>query len=423
MNWLTGWVPLEGIKIVLVLFLSFLVGVEREESSGRAQGDPPVPSFGGVRAFPLIGLTGYGMALLSGDQSLLVAVGFLGVAAFLLVSYKYRLERTGTPGVTTEVSGLVIYIVGALVSRGEFWIATTLAIVALLLLELKGMLENLSRRAPADEILSFTKFLLLTAVILPVVPDRTLGPFAFNPFKTWLIVVAASAISYGSYILQKFARHGGLLLSAILGGAYSSTVVTVVLAKRARDENAPGAYAGAILVASSTMYLRILILVALFNRALLRELTLPFALLGGASLLGGWLWSRMPAAGTASEKELQTKNPLALSTAFLFALLFTVLLIATHYAIQFFGSGGMYGLAGLSGLVDVTPFILGLTQSAGGQISQGLAAAGILVAASSNNFVKGIYAYGFAGRKAGVQSLALLWLFAALGLVPLFFLR
>jgi uncharacterized membrane protein (DUF4010 family) len=363
------------------------------------------------------------MALLSGGQSLLVAVGFLGVAAFLLVSYKYKLERTGTPGVTTEVSGLVIYIVGALVSRGEFWIATTIAIIALLLLELKGMLENLSRRAPADEILSFTKFLLLTAVILPVVPDRTLGPFAFNPFKAWLIVVAASAISYGSYILQKFARHGGLLLSAILGGAYSSTVVTVVLAKRARDENAPGAYAGAILIASSTMYLRILILVALFNRALLRELTLPFALLGGASLLGGWLWSRMPAAGTASEKELQTKNPLALSTAFLFALLFTVLLIATHYAIQYFGSGGMYGLASLSGLVDVTPFILGLTQSAGGQISQGLAAAGILVAASSNNFVKGIYAYGFAGRQAGVQSLALLWLFAALGLVPLFFLR
>ncbi len=423
MNWLTGWVPLEGIKIILVLFLSFLVGAEREESSHAQTDQPMLPIFGGVRTFPLIGLTGYGMALLSGGQALLIAAGFLGVAAFLLASYAYKLHRYGVVSVTTEISGLVIYIVGALVSRGEFWIATTIAIVALLLLELKEMLESLSQRVPAGEILSFTKFLLLTAVILPIVPDRTMGPFAFNPFKTWLIVVAASAISYGSYLLQRFAKRGGIFLAAVLGGAYSSTVTTVVLAKRAREEDAPGAYAGGILMASGTMYLRILILLALFNRALLGELAPPFLLLALVALLGGWLWSKMPSSGKATEEKLQVKNPLAISTALFFAMMFTVLLIATHYAVQLFGRGGMYGLAGLSGLVDVDPFVLGLTQSAGGQMSQALAATGILVAVSSNNVMKGIYAYGFAGRKTGTQAAALLWGLAVLGLLPLLLMR
>src|SRR5579862_4154319 len=240
-GWLIDLVPLEGLKIALVIFLAFLVGLEREEHSRGGQGGTQY-GFGGVRTFPLIALTGYALALLSGSGLLLIAAGFIVVAAFLLLSYRHQLEKYDAPGVTTEISGLVIYVVGALVSRGEFWIATTIAIVTLLLLEFKAMLENLTERVPADEVLAFTKFLLLTAVILPIVPDRTVGSFGFNPFKAWVIVVAASAISYGSYLLQMATKgRGGIFLSAILGGAYSSTVTTVVLAKRARECAGSGA--------------------------------------------------------------------------------------------------------------------------------------------------------------------------------------
>ena len=424
-SWLTAWVPLEGFKIGLVLFLSFLMGLEREEHSRRDL-DPGQenkrPSFGGVRTFPLIGLTGYGMALLSGSELLPLATGFLGVVAFLLVSYQHKLQKYDEPGVTTEASGLVIYIVGALVSRNELWIATTMAIAALLLLELKAVLESLSQRMPEREILTFTKFLVLTAVILPIVPNRALGPFGFNPFKAWLIVVAASAISYISYMLQAMTRgQGGIFLPAILGGAYSSTVTTIVLAKRAREEGAPGPYAGGILMASGAMYFRILVLVGLFSRPLLIELLPSFMLLGVAGMLCGWLWSRKLAAESTGKHEIPSQNPLALSAAFLFALMFTLLLAATHYATVYFGRGGVYGLAGLSGLVDITPFILGLTQSSGG-MPQAIAAAGIVIAAASNNFVKGVYALGFGGRKGGLQALELLWALALLGLLPLAFL-
>ena len=223
--------PPEGVKILLTLFLCFLIGLEREEH--RAAGQRY--SFGGVRTFPLIGLTGYAMALLSGTQLLPLTFGFGVIGAFLWLSYRHKLETYNEAGVTTEVSGLVTYVIGALVSRDQLWIATTIAVLSMLLLELKEFLENLTTRIPAVEILTFTKFLLLTFVILPVVPNKDYGPFAVNPFKSWLIVVAISGVSYGSYLLEKLAKgKGGVRLSALLGGLYSSTFTTVVMAKEAK---------------------------------------------------------------------------------------------------------------------------------------------------------------------------------------------
>src|SRR5208282_6485040 len=129
----------------------------------------------------------------------------------------------------------------------------------------KTALESFSKRVPSDEILTFTKFLLLAAVVLPIVPNRTYGTFGFNPFKAWLVVVAVSAISYGSYLLQVWTKgRGGVLVAALLGGAYSSTLTTVVLAKRAREQSCPHLYSGATLVASGVMYMRLLALLGIF---------------------------------------------------------------------------------------------------------------------------------------------------------------
>ena len=144
------WLPPEGVKILLVLFLSFLIGLEREEH--KLANDHY--TFGGVRTFPLIGLIGYAMALLSGDQLLPVTLGFAVVAGFLLLSYWHKLEGSAPAGVTTEMSGLATYLVGALVYHEQFWIATTLSVAGVFLLELKTALENLTKRVPGDESLS-----------------------------------------------------------------------------------------------------------------------------------------------------------------------------------------------------------------------------------------------------------------------------
>ena len=361
------YLPSEGVKILIVLFLSFLIGLEREEH--KAEGEHY--SFGGVRTFPLIGLVGYVMALLSGGQLLPLSIGFAVVGAFLLVSYRHKLITQQTvseaPGVTTEISGLGTYLLGALVHQGYYWIAVTIAVISLLLLELKEVLEGLSKRVAAQEILTFTKFLLLTAVILPILPNADFTQFRINPFKTWLVVVAVSGISYGSYVLLSLTRQkSGVILSAVLGGAYSSTATTVALAKRASAGQQPHLFSGAILLASGMMYVRLTVLLMLFNRKLLVTLAVPLMILACVAGLAGWLWSRAPRGGSEeARREFQPRNPLELRAALLFAALFLTVLVVTRVAVTHLGNTGIYGLAAIVGFMDVDPFVLGMTQSAG----------------------------------------------------------
>jgi uncharacterized membrane protein (DUF4010 family) len=416
-NILVQFIPKQGAEILLVLFLSFLIGLEREEQKGLSE----QYRFGGVRTFPLLGLLGYTLGLFSQKNPLLPAAGLLVVGAFLWQSYRHKLERVALAGMTTEISGLAIYVIGVLVSQGLYWVATTLTVLGVALLELKTGLENLSKRVPGDEILTFTKFLLLTAVILPVVPNRVFGTFGFNPYRMWLVVVAVSAISYGSYLLQLWTKgRGGVLLSALLGGAYSSTLVTVVLAKRGREASRPHLYSGAMLAASGVMYLRLLMLLAIFSYPLLRRLWAPFLLLSAAALLGGRLWTRRPDSGGAeTEEAFKPKNPLELWAALLFALLFVIMLFITHFALLHLGRAGLYALAGLMGVSDVDPFILSLAESSRALTPVPLAAGGIVIAAASNNLIKGVYACVFGDRRTGIQALALLTGLALLGLLPL----
>ena len=419
---LVRWLPSDALKIILVLFLSFLVGLEREEHKVVIGSY----SFGGVRTFPLIGLIGYSIALLSGTQLLPLTVGFLVVGAFLLLSYWHKLSRVGdsAAGVTTEMSGLTTFLVGALVCYGHLWIATTLSVASLLLLDLKAALEKLAARIPPDEILTFAKFLLLSGVILPVLPNQEFSRFHINPFKTWLVMVAVSAISYGSYVLQKVSKgRGGVVLAALLGGAYSSTVTTVAMARRAVSEQHPHLFAGGILIASGVMYVRLVILLVLFNRQLASLLAVPFLILAALASCVGWLWTRRAdATAQKAAQKFEAKNPLELLAAFLFAGLFLAMLVATRLAVTYLGQAGVNTLAAIMGVTDVDPFIMGMTQTAGSVTPVKVAASAVLIAASSNNLVKGIYAYSMADRRTGVQSLVLLAALAVLGLVPLLWL-
>ncbi len=374
--------PPEGVKIGLVLFLAFLLGLEREEHKTTQPGY----SFGGVRTFPLIGLVGYATATVSGNELLPLTFGLAVVSGFLWLAYWHKVQSSGACGATSEIAALMTYLVGALVARNELWIATTLSVAGLFLLELKGPLEGLTERIAPDEILTFTKFLLLTAVILPIVPNRTFGPVQINPFTTWLVVVAVSSVSYGSYVIDRLMKgKGGVAMAAILGGAYSSTVTTLVLGRRAAREARP-----------------------------------HFVALAAVAVGAGWLWSRVP-DGRAGEmkREFESRNPLEIGAALLFALLFLAILVGTHLAVAYLGRSGLYALAAIMGVADVDPFIMGMTQSGGSATPLASAAAAILIAAGSNNLVKGVYAYALSDRNTGIMSLALLSVLAVVGLVPL----
>lgn len=169
------------------------------------------------------------------------------------------------------------------------------------------------------------------------------------------------------------------------------------------------------------MYLRLAVLLALFNRGLMPLLDLTFVVLAVVAIAAGWLWSRRADASAQEiKREFEPSNPLELGAAFLFAGLFLAMLVATQLVVTYLGRAGVNTLAAVMGVTDVDPFIMGMTQAAGTVTAVKVAAAAVLIAASSNNVVKGIYAYSLADRKTGVQSLVLLVGLAAAGLIPLF---
>ena len=198
-------VPPDAFKIALALALSFFIGLEREEHKQHDAGY----AFGGVRTFPLIGLLSYALALLSAPQLTPWVIGFAVVGGFMFLSYHHNLGSETPTGLATEISALTTFVVGGLVQREHYWIATTIGVLSVLLLQLKKGLESLTTRIESVEIVTFAKFLVLSVVVLPILPNRDFTPFHLNPFKTWLVVVAISGVSFASYVLQRLDQKSG----------------------------------------------------------------------------------------------------------------------------------------------------------------------------------------------------------------------
>jgi uncharacterized membrane protein (DUF4010 family) len=197
-------------------------------------------------------------------------------------------------------------------------------------------------------------------------------------------------------------------------------VTTVALAREAKGKSRPSQFAGAILVASAVMYVRLVLLIAFFDPALAALLAPAFGALAAVGGLVGWLVYRRHEVGEARPGPgPEARNPLELRAAFLFAAVFVGILIVTHLVREHLGRAGLLSLAAIMGVTDVDPFILGLAQTGSAAISHVTAAAAITVAAASNNLIKAFYALAFADRPTGRLCLGLLAGLAALGLVPL----
>ena len=409
MSSITELLAPEAVGFALTLALSLLIGLEREEHGPESPGT----HFGGVRTYPIFGLGGFLLVLAFPDSALPFAVGLAALAALLTTSYWVALKKED-PGLTSEAAALLTFTLGAAAAGGLYWIAIATGVVTVILLQEKSRLEELAVRLPRHEMRTLARFLLVTAVILPAVPNQAFTRFDVNPFKFWLVVVAVSAVSYASYLLQLWLGHErGLLLCGILGGAYSSTVTTVVMARRSRHHpSAARPYAGAIVAATGVMYLRLWILVWLFAPPIAARLLLTFAVLGAVAIGLGAVLSRRDGRDAGGDDERVRRNPLELTSAVAFSIVFLLVLVVTRLVSDRFGDVGVLVMAGIMGAADVDPFILGLTQVAGVTMSLHLASLAIVIAAASNNLLKGIYAVIFGDRRTGRMALATL---AALG--------
>jgi uncharacterized membrane protein (DUF4010 family) len=410
MDSLIQLLPPELAGFVLTLVLSLLIGFEREEHEPEG--------IGGVRTFPIIGLSGFLLVEAFPTSMLPFGLGLVVLGLLVALSH-WAGVRQGEPGITTEAAALLTFTLGGAVATGLYWLSIATGVVAVILLQEKTRLEGLATRFPREDLRTLVRFLLITGVVLPALPNHPFTEFAINPFKIWLIVVAVSGVSYLSYLLQlKWDAREGVLLAGVLGGAYSSTVTTVALARQSkRGHPSPSSYAGAIVAATGIMYFRLWILVALFASALAQRLAVLFWGLGFLAVILGVLLNRRGIDPTEKEQEdsapepRRVGNPLELSSALTFAAIFIAVLVITHFVADNFGSTGVLVMAGIMGATDVDPLILGLTQYADHGLSLSTAALAIVIAAAANNLMKGIYAFAFGSRPAGRIALGILTAF------------
>lgn len=419
--------PLAPERLALLLGLSFFFGLAYEEFYSKT---PALPRPGGIRTFPLLSIVGAGLYLIEPVHGAAFAAGLLVLGAWLYTYYRWQIGTTppgGTPTAELMIPtcNLLAYLLGPIVLLQPSWVAIAFTVIAVLLLGERERLHDLARRIPEGETATAGKFLILSGIVLPLLPNQPVSALtAITPYQVWLAVVAVSTLSYGSYLVQRYVwPKRGVWLAAILGGLYSSTATTVMLARRAAERDAPrGALQAAIVLATAMMYFRIIIIVAALNLPLARALVVPVAALCALALFATLVCRWLAGADTAVADLAAPapRNPLELSTAVIFAIAFVLISVATSWARAQFGQEGLLWLAAIVGVGDIDPFVLSLAQGGGiGLASHDLVAA-ILIATSSNNLLKAAYCLCFAGWRATyAPALALVALAVAGGLAAM----
>ncbi|MCB1152179.1 MgtC/SapB family protein [bacterium] len=340
-------------RLGLALGLGLLVGLQRQWSGHQL----------GIRTFPLITLMGVATAAISGPAGpWVVAMGLLVLGAVLVVATRLlAVAKNAEFQVTTLVAALVMYLVGAMIAMGYTLEGIALAGVTAVLLQWKAPLHQFVERIGQDQIRAVFKVVLLALVILPVMPNRTYGPYdVLNPFHIWSMVVLIVGISLAGYLLSQYlGPRTGSVLAGILGGLISSTATTVSYARRAKSHpRTTEAATLVIMVASTLALLRVAaeVLVVAREHALL--IVPQFAVLAGwMALICLAIFTTVKNTPSTGDKEPED-DPLQFRASIAFGLLYAFILLAVAAAQSHLGKAGMYAVATLSGLTDVDAITL-----------------------------------------------------------------
>ncbi len=429
--------PPQVAPFLLTLAISTLIGIGLRD---YYEFEKKFDTFGTVRTFVFFGMLGFMLYQIPTVGPYAFLLGMAAVVPFLLVYYSNKVRQKKSPGLIGVLIALLTYTTGPIALNQPHWFLVLFGVSILFVLHSKGRMRQFTDRLETGEVVTACKFLAIAGVVLPLIPalPPTAGAMGqiFNvlpvtPRQVWMAVVITTTISYLGYVLQTYLfPRKGMLLTGLIGGVYSSTVAVLVLAKKSKrypghDQEA----AAAILLAVSMMYLRLLVLVAIFRFG--SALQVGPALLALAGLSAGYaLWIRrdqpasltlpltdatvapdsgegLPAEG---EEPALRKNPLEINSALFFAFMFMAVSLATKYTLVHFKGMGLRMLSFVVGCSDITPFVVSVLQgNLGIGTSQVLQA--IIIASASNNLLKVAYTYMFGTKRTGN--------IAAMGMVPL----
>ncbi|MCI0681302.1 MAG: MgtC/SapB family protein [Gemmataceae bacterium] len=404
-------------KLAIALALGLLVGLQRERARSRVAG---------IRTFGLITLLGAVAALLANDYGgWLLAAEALGLALLLAgVNLMKPRGRERDLGLTTEVAALLMFGVGAYVVVGHTAVAVILGGSVALLLHFKAPMHAFVAKIGDKDVTAIMRFVLIALVILPALPDDYYGPYAvLNPHKIWFMVVLIVGINLAGYVAYKLLGGGtGALLAGVLGGMVSSTATTVSYARRTREQpESAGLSALVILIASTIVYVRMLVEIGIAAPGSFWVLAPPIGvMLGWMVGIAAIMFLLVRRDQTALS---EPGNPAELLPALLFAGLYAVVVLAIAWAKDHFDDAGLYVVAFFSGMHDVDAITLSTAQYVD---SNAVAAAvgwrAMLWGSMVNLFMKGFYAYALGGWRllrallapfvaalAGGGALLLLW--------------
>lgn len=413
--------------VAVSLALGGIIGLERQS---HREPESPLGSVG-VRTFALSSLLGTVSVI---AQEILPALPYVvGLGYFALLVAFFWHERRATEhevGITTQISAMVVFVLGVLVPSMPM-VAASIAVIVAIVLSLKRHTTTFVHLLTPAEIVSTMKFLLVTVVLLPLLPEEPVDPWGiYNLREIWLLVVLISGISFLGYFAIRFlGTSRGLVLTGVLGGMASSTAVALAMSRQVhlnpQSRTVLLSAAFAIMLANAFMFARVTVAVAVVNLELVKTLWLPFALMAiPGSLVAGLLWvalvshvrdrpdGRDEPPGLDEGTALEIRNPFELVPALKFALVLVVIIGVAQGLGQMYGSQAIYLTAIFGGLAETNAISLAVARMAGGgELTASLATRAIVIAILTNSLVKAGLSAIVGSRRLGA--------YVAMGIAPI----
>ena len=355
-----------------------MIGVER---GWRLRGEASGSRVAGVRTYSLLGTAGGVSAVLGQLIHPLVALALVAALSIGLVIGYWR--GTSRRDATSFVTAIVALALGMLAGAGQPALAVACAAIVTLLLATREQSHGFVAHLNEEDVHAFARYAVIAAAVLPFLPNRSMGPLdAWNPFQLWLVVVLVTGFSFAGYIANRtVGARKGVLATALIGGAYSSTAVTAALSQQL-GRGGTGPLAAGIILASAVMYLRVIALVAILSPSTLAQFAMT---VGPAAVVGVFLaavaWRLAPQVTDGKAKV--AGNPIELLPALGFVVVVAAAAVLTRWAQGRFGEAGIATSLFVTGSFDVDAAVVtlsGLPVSAIGRDSAAIAIAGTVAA-------------------------------------------
>jgi uncharacterized membrane protein (DUF4010 family) len=386
-------------RAALAAAIGLLIGIERGWQEREARAGSRVA---GIRTFTLIGILGGICGFLTRTAPLATGLCFVAFAIPFGLMEWWRVRGTNNFSATNLVAGLLTFILGAYAAAGSMTVAAASAVVMAAFLAERRILHGFLRRIRWEELRGALILLVMTAVLLPLLPDRTVDPWdALNPYEIWLMTVLAGVVSYVGSVAVRVAGPGkGLLFGGLTGGLTTSTTVTWTFARMARrNPDLQTAVLAAILASWTVSLVRMTGLAVAITFGLLAPLAAPVGAAVVMLLVAAAIAYRF--AGKSPSHSLALQDPLELSVLLQFCGILVAIMLLSKFATA--QQGGLLALGGLSGLVDVDPITLSAARLAGKGPALELAAETILIAGTANIFSKAVLGQIFGGWRLGTM--------------------